>query len=81
MKVDLRFVLKQIANGKYRVTLHGQKRMIERSVTHADIRKCAKEGNAIWAQEKIRIRGRDIDGYDLTLICVYADEVLIITVF
>lgn len=79
--VDLRFVLKQIANGKYRVTLHCQHRMIERSVSHRDIRNCAKVGIAKWDEDKIRIIGRDIDHEELTLICVFEQDVLLITVF
>lgn len=79
--VDLRFVLIQIANGKYRVTFHAQKRMIERRVTHSDVRRCAKTGSANWEEDKIRIVGKDLDNEELTLICVFTEDIILITVF
>jgi hypothetical protein len=39
MSDELKDVLSLLKNGKYVVTLHAQRRMSERKISHADIRK------------------------------------------
>jgi len=56
--------------------------MAERNVSHADIRTCGETGKAkLQSDGKIKVTGTDLDGDELTLICVEEDGVLIITVF
>lgn len=79
---EYKHILKALAEGDYRLTLHARKRMAERNATHADIRCCGKSGKvSMQGDDKIKVIGVDIDGYDLTLICVEENDVLIITVF
>ncbi len=41
-------VQRLLASGRYQITLHAQRRMVDRKVTHADIRACGKNGNAFY---------------------------------
>ncbi len=75
-------VLEDLASGNFRLTRHALERMAERSVTRADIRNVGMMGVAKPAEDgKLRVRGVDLDGEELTLVCVYEDGTLIITVF
>ncbi len=73
--------LHSLKNGRYIVTLHAQRRMAERKISHADIRNCGKTGRALFFEDKIKVFGRDCDGENTTIICVKEDDVLIITIF
>lgn len=75
-------ILSALSLGDYRVTFHAKLRMSERNISHADIRNCGQSGLAIVQSDgKIKVVGRDIDGAQLTLICVIEDGVLLVTVF
>jgi len=75
-------ILSALSLGDYRVTLHAKLRMSERNISHADIRNCGQSGLAMAQSDgKVKVVGRDIDGVQLTLICVIEDGVLLITVF
>lgn len=73
--------LNLLSHGKYLVTLHAQRRMAERKISHADIKNCGKTGSATFSEDKIKVTGLDCDGEDLTVVCVNEDGVIIITVF
>lgn len=70
-----------IANGFYLLTKHARERMAERKITHLDIRQCARHGIIDLKDDKYVVVGRDIDAELLKIICVYDDDVLIITVY
>lgn len=80
--MDFQTIVFTLGSRNYRVSLHARQRMAERNITHADIRNCAITGKMILEEHhKIRIKGFDIDGHELTIICVEEDGLLIITVF
>lgn len=81
MSLEFKDVLNLLKNGKYLVTLHAQRRMSERKISHADIRKCGATGSAVLTEDKIKIMGSDCDGEALTVVCVKEDDVIIVTVF
>jgi len=81
MPHKLEEVLNLLKNGKYEVTLHAKQRMALRNVSHADVRNCGRTGTAIENDEKIKVTGLDCDQEELSLICVYEDGVILITVF
>ena len=70
-----------IANGFYLLTKHARERMAERNITHLDIRQCARHSIIDLKDDKYVVVGRDIDAELLKIICVYDDDVLIITVY
>lgn len=70
-----------IASGYYLLTRHARERMADRNVTHLDIRYCARQGIIGLKEDKYIVVGKDIDGELLKIICVYEDDVLIITVY
>ena len=79
---QLQHVLDCLRHGDYRVTLHGKLRMAERNVSNGDIRSCGESGKTkLQPDGKIKVTGRDLDGEDLTLVCVEDCGVLSITVF
>lgn len=78
----LQRILKALERGEYETTLHARQRMAQRNVAHADIRSCGETGKAIKQESgKIKVSGVDVDGDDLSIICVEENGVLIITVF
>lgn len=81
MPEEFKDVLSLLKNGKYMVTLHAQRRMAERKISHADIRKCGATGNAVLTENKIKVTGLDCDSEALTVVCVNEDGVIIVTVF
>ena len=81
MRDNFADVLILLKNGKYLVTLHAQRRMSERKISHADIRNCGLTGNAVRSDNKIKVTGYDCDGESMTVVCVSEDGVIIITVF
>lgn len=75
-------VLQSLYLGTYRLTLHARKRMSERGISSKDIQYLG-QNRYVEDQEKgkYKVTGVDIDGLDLTVICVDEDEVLIVTVY
>ncbi len=79
---EILLILRTLANGNYRVTLHAKQRMSERNITHADVRHCGLDAVAFRQSDgKFKVVGRDLDSERLTLICVFEDGVLIISAF
>lgn len=79
---DLHEILQRLSIGDYQTTLHARIRMSERNISDADVRCCGHNGLAILQTDgKIKIKGHDIDGEKLTIICVEEDDVLIITLY
>jgi hypothetical protein len=71
-----------LASGNFRLTRHALERMAERTVSKADIRKVGSTGVVKLAEDgKFKVTGVDLDGDELSLICVYDHGTLIITVF
>jgi hypothetical protein len=81
MSEEFKDVLSLLKNGKYLVTLHAQRRMSERKISHADIRNCGTTGSAVLNEDKIKVTGLDCDGEALNVVCVNEDGVIIVTVF
>lgn len=79
---QLRYVLECLRWGNYRVTLHAQRRMVERNISRSDIRSCGETGKALSESDgKIKVTGIDRCHEILSLICVEENGILIITVF
>lgn len=76
-------VLQLLKDGDFSITQHARQRMRERGVSAEDITWAAYCSPTVTTQEygKLRIDGEDKDGDELTIIAVYQDGVLIITVF
>jgi hypothetical protein len=75
-------VLEDLASGNFRLTRHAIERMGQRTVTRADICNVGRTGAARPADGgKVKVTGEDLDGDELTLVCVYDGGTLIITVF
>jgi hypothetical protein len=56
--------------------------MSERHITDQDIKNCGRTGVVLEeVGGKICVRGKDMDGQKLNLICVYDGDLLIVTVF
>jgi hypothetical protein len=79
---DSERIIRELLQGSFRLTLHAQERMAERCVTVKDIQSCAKSGVvSAEADGKYKVKGTDLDGISLTLVCVWDGETLVITVF
>lgn len=75
-------ILNQLAAGFFEVTLHTRIRMAERTVSDFDIMECGHTGKiSLQFDGKFKVQGLDLDGDDLTVICVDTGGVLIITLF
>ncbi len=75
-------LLHDLASGDFRLTRHALERMAERTVSKADIRNVGATGVVKLAENgKFKVTGGDLDGDELSLICVYEYGTLIITVF
>lgn len=70
--------------GNFLLSVHAASRMMQRSVTKADIQNCGRTANKFNYQPgsgTYRIQGQDLDGDSLTVICGIDDAVVIVTVF
>jgi DNA-binding IclR family transcriptional regulator len=75
-------VLEDLAAGNFRLTRHAIVRMGQRTVTRADICSVCHTGVAKLADgDKVEVTGFDLDGDELTVVCVCDEGTLIITVF
>jgi Domain of unknown function (DUF4258) len=75
-------VLEDLASGNFRLTRHAIERMGQRTVTRADIRNVGGTGTVKPGDDgKLKVTGVDLDGDELTVVCVYESGTLIITVF
>lgn len=74
--------LSLLVRGHYQFTLHARKRMAERNVTDSDTRNTAKAGFiSLMDDGKIKVKGYDLDGEELVVICAIEDQIIIVTVF
>lgn len=56
--------------------------MAERNVTDSDTRNTAKAGFiSLMDDGKIKVKGYDLDGEELVVICAIEDQIIIVTVF
>lgn len=78
---ELRLVQELIAQGDFILTQHAKKRMAERNIARQDIQSCAQTGFVGLSANKYVLVGKDCDGEILKVICVFENNVLIITVF
>ncbi len=68
--------------GHYQLTLHARLRMTERNISDSDIRNSAKAGSiSLMGDGKIKVKGYDLDGDELIVICAIEDQIIIVTVF
>jgi hypothetical protein len=69
--------------GQFFVSIHGRERQDQRSAQRADIRQALRTASSALLQEngRWRVEGVDLDEDDLTLIVVFEDGVVVITVF
>jgi hypothetical protein len=82
--LDAGEILKELAAGRFFLSVHAACRMMQRSVTKADIQNCGRTANKCIYQPDAgtyRIEGKDLDGDRLTVICGIDDAVAIVTIF
>jgi hypothetical protein len=76
-------ILVALSNGQFRVTLHARHRMAERMISDSDIMECGRTAYRVSAQMagKFKVEGMDLDGAELSVVCIWDGETVIITVF
>jgi hypothetical protein len=81
--MDAEAIRTSLVSGRYRVTLHARQRMGERIISDSDISHCASVATRVNEQDdgKFRVTGPDLDGDELTLICAWDGETVIVTLF
>lgn len=77
-------IIEDLKSGYFEITVHAALRMNERVVTKEDLREIGRTVISIEHQDSpkapFRIRGKDLEGEIMELICDYVDKVLIVTV-
>ena len=83
MVEDSEKLKKLLMAGNFVLTVHAQQRMHLRSVSTSDLIECGRTAFKIKLQEnqKYKVKGYDLDGDELSIICVLFNNVVIITVF
>ncbi len=79
-----RFIIKQIKEERYALTVHARKRMAERFISDNDITEMAKTLKSIKRQEDndtYLLKGLDSWGEELHVSVAVRENVIIITVF
>ncbi|HLB59709.1 MAG TPA: DUF4258 domain-containing protein [Bdellovibrionota bacterium] len=77
-------ILAALRDGRFILTIHALERMQKRSVSKEDIKEVGKTATTISYQEDkgtYRIKGKDLDGEELTVICGIDQGVVIVTFF
>jgi hypothetical protein len=75
-------ILEDLAQGNFKLTKHAKIRMLDRTITMSDIFNVARTGVCTKETDgKYKVVGSDCSEEDVTLICVYDEGTLIITVF
>ncbi len=72
-----------LVQGNYRTTLHARQRMAERMVSDDDLMECGRTAGQPITQPdgKYKVKGIDLDGDDLIVICAWDGETVVITLF
>ena len=81
--MSIQNILDDLKNGDFRVTRHGYLRMSERGVLYQDIESVGVTCTD-WKKQpnqKFKVTGKDTVGDELTVICAYDGETLVITLF
>ncbi|MBT4793200.1 MAG: DUF4258 domain-containing protein [Halobacteriovoraceae bacterium] len=77
-------IIEDLKNGHFEITVHAAIRMSERVVTKEDLREIGRTVTSIKSQESpnapYRVRGKDLEGEIMEVICDYIDKTLIVTV-
>ncbi len=77
-------IIEDLKCGHFVITVHAALRMSKREVTIEDIKEVGRTVISLKNQElpnaPYKIRGRDLEGEVMEVICDYCDEVLIVTV-
>ena len=69
--------------GRYRVTLHARQRMAARMISDNDVIECGRTSYFLKQQidGKYKVKGLDLDGEELTILCVWDGETILVTLF
>lgn len=84
--MDIEKLRRLVSGGKYRITLHAQKRMDQRAITLAELKEviCHGEVVEIYSNDKpfpsCLVVGRVRCGFPLYVVCALSDIVHIVTV-
>mgnify|MGYP001610868729 CR=1 FL=1 len=81
--MSIQNILDDLKNGSFKITQHGYLRMSERGVIFQDIESVGTTCTN-WKQQsdgKFKVVGKDTVGDELTVICAYNGETLVITLF
>jgi hypothetical protein len=84
MSSDEETIIDALKTGKFLISVHAARRMIQRSITEADMRACGQTARSCLHQPQHgtwRIEGEDLEGEILTVICGFDDGVVIVTIF
>ncbi len=78
----LKLIQGYAAAGRVELTLHARQRMRERGARREDVlRAIAVATSARASDDRWRLDGADTDGDALSVVCVLADGVVVVTVF
>ena len=82
INLDEKRIIRDLLQGDYEITFHAQDRMFEREITPDDVTSCAKTVISIQQHDgKFRVKGYDVAGEYLVIVCVWNGNTLIITLF
>ena len=77
-------VIEDLKSGNFEITVHAAIRMNEREVTKEDIKEVGRSSESVTLQESpnapFKIRGKDLEGEVMDVICDYEEGTLIVTV-
>jgi len=76
-------VQRSLRRGDFLLTRHAEIRMRERNIVSNDIRSMARtcEQIAALSDHKYKIVGKDLDGNTLSVIAIYENQAVIITLY
>ncbi len=76
-------ILELLSEGSFKISYHAHIRMNERNVTTEDIKECGKTAYRFAQQDpyKFRIDGMDLNNDELTVVCAFKNDLLIVTVY
>ncbi len=81
---NMKRLKQKLSQGEFRLSSHATVRSLERVVTENDIKTCGKTAKEIIYQpdnDTWKVKGKDLDGHKLTVICSIYNGVLIVTVY
>ncbi len=80
----LRKIIEDLKNGPFEITIHDAIRMNQREVAKANLLEVGRTVTSVEHQNfpnaPFKVKGKDLEGEMMEVICDYVDETLIVTV-